>query len=281
MKLQYIVATVGCVALVSPSLAAGGAGEDGAPSSASRLEMGMTIYAAGITIGKVDMDATIRDGQYHVVSNLSTSGVVNAFWQSEIQATSSGKISDNSLQPTLYDSFTTNHASQRQEVSLSYEPGSPPRLYAEPAYRTTGYDVPTDEQKNTFDPLSAVMFLASGVAVAAENPCGVTAPVFDGRRRYDIELAKIKDTGISMDNGLYKGPAVVCSIKYRQLAGFKPNIIKANENFPPIQAWVAIFASAVRGHRYVVPLKVWAKTQYGLVAVVATSLKIDGLPPKV
>lgn len=263
------------------SFAAGGAGADETSAPSSSLQMAMTLYAAGITIGKVDMDATIRDGQYHVVSNLSTSGVVNAFWQSEIQATSSGKIDGNSIEPALYDSFDTNHASKKQEVSLSYEPGNPPRLYAEPAYKTTGYEVPKDEQKNTFDPLSAVMFLTSGVAVSADNPCAVTAPVFDGRRRYNIELHKIKDAHISMDNGLFKGQAVVCSIKYHQLAGFKPNIMKQSENFPPIEAWVAVFPSAVGGHNYVVPLKVWANTSYGLVAAVATSLKIDGAAPKV
>ena len=263
-----------------PAMAAGGAGADETSAPSSQLQMAMTIYAAGITIGKVDMDATIREDKYHVVSNLTTSGVVNAFWQSEIQATSSGTIGDRSIEPALYDSFDTNHAAKKQEVSLTYEPGSAPRLYAEPAYKTRGYDVPADQQKNTFDPLSAVMFMTSGVAVSADNPCAVTAPVFDGRRRYNIELGKIKNTTISMDNGLYKGPAVVCSVKYRQLAGFKPNIIKQNEKFPPVQAWVAVFPSAVSGHHYVVPLKVWANTPYGLVAVVATSIKIDGSPPK-
>jgi hypothetical protein len=29
-----------------------------------------------------------------------------------------------------------------------------------------------------------------------------------------------------------------------------------------------------------VPLRVWADTQYGIVAAVATALKIDGEPPK-
>jgi hypothetical protein len=272
-----LLATMGLAGLISlPANAAGGAGADETVSPSSQLQMAMTIYAAGIIIGKVDMDATIRDDKYHVVSNLTTSGVVNAFWQSEIQATSSGTISDKSIEPALYDSFDTNHSSKKQEVSLTYQAGSAPRLYAEPAYKMRGYEVPPEQQRNTFDPLSAVMFLTSGVAVSADNPCGVTAPVFDGRRRYNIELAKVKNTTISMDNGLYKGPGVVCSVKYRQLAGFKPNVIKQNERFPPVEAWVAVFPSAVTGHHYVVPLKVWANTQYGLVAVVATSIKIDG-----
>jgi hypothetical protein len=263
-----------------PAYAAGGAGADQAAAPSSQLQMAMTIYAAGITIGKVDMDATIRGADYHVVSNLITSGVVNAFWKSQIQATSSGKIGIKTLEPALYDSFDTNHASNKQEVSLSYESGSPPHLYAQPAYKTRGYEVPPEQQKDTLDPLSAVMFLTSGVAVSAENPCDVTVPVFDGRRRYNVELSKVSNTNISMDNGLYRGHGVLCSVKYRQLAGFKPNIIKQNENFPPIQAWLAVFPSNVAGRNYVVPLKVWANTPFGLVAVVANSLKIDGATPR-
>jgi hypothetical protein len=273
-------AALGLAVLLSqPAMAAGGAGADETAAPSSQLQMAMTLYAAGITLGKVDMDATIRNGQYHVVSNLSTSGVVNAFWQSEIQATSSGKITASGIEPTLYDSFDTNHASKKQEVSLSYEDGNPPRLYAEPAYKTTGYEVPAEQQKNTLDPLSAIMLLTSGVAVSAADPCTVVDPVFDGRRRYNIELSKIKDTTINMDNGLYKGHVALCGVRYRQLAGFKPNIIKQNEKFPPIEAWMAVFPSAVYGHNYVVPLKVWANTPYGLVAAVATSLKIDGTTP--
>ena len=42
--------------------------------------------AGGVTLGKVDLDATVRGSEYHVVSHLQTDGVVNAFWKSTIQA---------------------------------------------------------------------------------------------------------------------------------------------------------------------------------------------------
>ena len=84
------------------------------------------------------------------VSNFQTSGVVNAFWQAEIQATSSGKVGAKNLcSPALYDSFDINRTGKKQEVSLTYDNGNPPRLYADPAYSTTGYEVKPDDQKNT------------------------------------------------------------------------------------------------------------------------------------
>jgi len=259
--------------------AAGGAGAEQSQQPSSGLQMAMTIYAGGITIGKVDMDAKIVGDEYHVVSNLETSGVVNAFWQSQIQASSNGKIGSHELQPTLYDSFYTGHTENHQEVSLSYENGTPIRLYANPPYSTTGFEVKPEDKKSTFDPLSAVVFIASGVGAKADNPCSVLAPVYDGRRRYNIELSKVKDTSIDMDNGVYKGPALLCEIKYKQLAGFSPRVLR-DSNFPTITAWVATFPSSVPGRSYAVPLRVWAKSQYGIIAAVVTSFKIDGAPVK-
>ncbi|HEY0282679.1 MAG TPA: DUF3108 domain-containing protein [Rhizomicrobium sp.] len=282
MRLRFLALGIALctLPLAGVAHAAGGAGANRDQQPSSGLQMAMTLYAGGITIGRVDMDAKIVGNKYHVVSNLETSGVVNAFWQSVIQASSSGKIEDNLLQPTLYDSFYTGHNTEKhQEVSLTYENGTPVRLYANPPYSTTGYEVKPEDKKATFDPLSAVVFIASGVGAKEANPCSVLAPVYDGRRRYNIEMRKVKDTTVKMDNGLYKGPAVHCEIKYKQLSGFKPRVLK-DANFPLINAWVATFPSAVSGRSYAVPLRVWAQSQYGVVAAVATSFKIDGAAPK-
>lgn len=260
-----------------PVWAAGGAGVEAPLQPASRLEMTMTLYAGGITMGRMSLDASMRGSDYHAVSTLQTSGVINAFWQSEIQATSSGKLSGKTLMPALYDSFYTGQAGKKQEVSLSYEASDPPKLFADPVYATTGFEVKPDDTKNTLDPLSAITFLFSGIAGA---PCSATAPVFDGRRRYDIELTRLRDVDIKMDNGLYAGKGVECTARYRQIAGFRPRVLKNNESFPLIHAWFITLPSAVAGHAYTVPVRIWAETKYGVLAILATGLKIDGETPK-
>jgi hypothetical protein len=274
--LQSLTKFLPLVALLAatPAFAAGGAGGDAPAPPASRLEVAMTLYAGGITMGHMDIDATYRGTEYHAVSNMQTSGVVNAFWQSQIQATASGKLAGKDFAPTLYDSFDTR-SGKRQQVSLSFENGMP-KLYADPVYATTGYEVKPDDIKNTLDPLSAVTFIFSGIA---GNSCGFTTPVFDGRRRYDVEMTKIKDLDIRMDNGLYQGKAVQCDVRYRQRAGFRPNVLKANESFPLIHAWIVRVPSGVTGRDYTVPVRVWADTKYGTLAVLATALKVDGQNP--
>jgi hypothetical protein len=261
------------------AFAAGGAGSEQAAGPTSGLTMAMTLYAGGITLGKVDMDAKFVSGKYHVSSNLETSGVVNVFWQSQIQATSSGVLEKRLMQPTLYDSFYTGHKANHQEVSLTFENGDPVRLYANPTYPLTGYEVKPEDKKGTFDPLSAMLYIASGVGAEPGNPCSVKAPIYDGRRRYDVRLTKVKATQINMDNGLYKGPGIECAIEYKQIAGYKPRVLK-DANFPTIHAWVASFPSAVSGRTYNIPMRVWADSQYGRIAAVTTQLKIDGQAPK-
>jgi hypothetical protein len=263
-----------------PAWAAGGSGADNPGLPSSHLEVAMTLYAGGITMGHMDLDATLRGSDYHVVSTMQTSGVVNAFWQSEIQATASGKLGARNFTPALYDSFDTGHLGRKQQVSLTYDGSGPPRLFTDPVYSTTGYEVKPDETKNTLDPLSAVTFIFSGMGMSANNPCSVTAPVFDGRRRYDIEMSKIRDVDIKMDNGLYTGKGVECEVRYHQVAGYRPRVLRANESFPLIHAWIAAFPSQVTGRAYTVPVRVWADTKYGVLAMIANSLKVDGDNPK-
>lgn len=260
----------------SAALAAGGAATDQKATPSDSLQLAMTLYAGGITLGKVDMDAKFSDGKYRVVSNLETSGVVNVFWQSEIQASSSGRLDAKRLEPELYTSFYTGHNARHQEVSLTYENGYPAKLYANPPYSLRGYEVKPEEKKGTFDPLSAVLYIASGVG-ATSSPCNLSAPVYDGRRRYSITMTKVEDITITMDNGLYKGPGYKCEIIYKQISGFSPRVLR-EANFPKIYAWVAEVSSG--GRHFMVPMRVWAKSQYGTIAAVTTVLKINGQTPK-
>jgi hypothetical protein len=278
--MRSILAATFTTLLLGPNLAfaAGGQAADQAQKPSSQFQASMSLYAAGIALGKVDMDATFRGDDYHVVSNLTTSGVVNAFWQSQIQATSTGKISGGKIAPSLYDSFYTGRNAKNQEVSLTYENGMP-RLYANPTFPTRGYEVPADQQKNTFDPMSTVVALTAAARPEAKNPCGIVLPVFDGRRRYNIELIKEKEADIKMDNGVYKGRVSVCSVKYNQISGFSPGVLKAKQSFPPIHAWVATYQSN-DGRTFTIPLRVWADTEYGTIVGIVNRIAIDGVPQK-
>jgi len=277
MKYRFLLPLL-FLAISSPVWAAGGAGSDEPAPPGDQIQLGMTMYAGGISFGKMDIDTTLRGTDYHSVSNFQTSGVVNAFWQSEIQATSSGKVGGKTLQPGLYDSFDINITGKKQEVSLTYDNGAP-KLYADPVYSTTGFEVKPEDQKDTLDPLSAATFIISGLSGDPSNLCNLSTRIFDGRRLYSITMSKVKDTNIKMDNGLYAGKAALCQVKYRALGGMRPRVLRINESFPTINAWVVSYPGAA-GHNFSVPVRLWADTQYGQLSVVADTLKIDGQQPK-
>ena len=267
-----------CLPVSGPATAQGGASAvQSSQVPDSRLEIALTLYAGGVTMGKVDMDAAVRGDEYRVVSHLQTDGVANAFWKATIQATSSGKLAGKNLTPALYDSYTIRRDGQKQQVSLTYA-NNAPKLFSEPAYNTTQWPVKPEEQRNTFDPLSAVMSIVSGSLAQGGNACNTTTPVFDGRRRYNIEMKNVRDVDIKLDNGLFAGKGMLCQLKYVQVAGFRPTLINEKDRYPVINAWMTTVKSGNRD--YTVPVRVWTETRYGMIAAVATNLKIDGNSPK-
>lgn len=262
------------------ALAAGGAGGETVATGPTRtLDLAYDIYVGGVTLGKVDMSARMQGGDYKVVSSLDTAGIVNRFWQSHIQASSSGELQGNRIHPGTYDSTSTHTGSDKtQVVNMKYSGDAPATVEADPPY-SEKYPIPEDQKKDTFDPGSAILRVATGVAATADNPCGAVTPVFDGRRRYDVLLRFVKKTDVKLDNGVYAGPALLCEIKYIQVAGYKQKILDENKKLPQMFAWIASVPSRTDPSKtYLVPLRLWATTDFGIAAAVASKVRLDGGP---
>ncbi len=259
-----------------PVLGAGGEGQDDA-SPASTLDLTYDLYVGGISLGRVSMSSRVQGNDYKAVSTLETKGIVNALWQAKIEAASSGLVNGGRVQPNLYDSFSQNRSQARRHATLSFGADGPKALQSDPPYEDNHYPVPENQRKQTLDPLSAAIYLTASATAKPEKPCEVTAPIFDGRRRYDVAFNYMKKTDISMDNGVYSGPAFVCQIHYNQIAGYQQTVIEANKKFPKMYAWVVEAKSTADPNRYyMVPVRVWAETAYGIVVALASQVKLDG-----
>jgi Protein of unknown function (DUF3108) len=261
----------------SQALAAGG--EDvNAATPAATLELAYELYAGGIPLGKAGMSARFQGTDYKAISTLETSGIVNAFWQSKIEAASSGLLGKGRVQPSLYDSFSQNRSAPRRHATLTFDPEGPKTLMSDPPYADNRYPVSDELRKRTLDPLSAVIYLTASASTAADaKPCEAVAPIFDGRRRYDVSFSFVRKTNVRMDNGLYSGPAMVCQVHYKQIAGYQQSVIEDNKKFPKLFAWVIPAKSSSDPDRtFMVPLRVWAETEFGIVVALASQVKLDG-----
>jgi hypothetical protein len=267
--LLVLFATAGSAAPSSSRLASLG----GATSGAVSFDYSIAFWS--IPFGRTHFDAQIGPTGYRTQSHFETSGVVNTFWQSIIDASSTGQLSAHGVSPMLYDSFY-RRGSKHQRVKLTYAADGMPVTIADPPYNTHKYPVTDAEKKEGLDPLGAGTSFLMGMHASAANPCGTVAAVFDGRRRYNIEFTWLRDEPVKLENGLYRGTAHLCQLHYNQIAGFKPKILKEGREMPPAYAWVAEIPSAAapNGH-YLLPLKLWASTGFGTVTATLTQMKVD------
>lgn len=259
-----------------PANAALAAGGEIIDEPASTLELGYRLYAGGIPLGQVDFSARIRGDSYTAASTLETVGVANALWEARLEATSFGSFRDQDLLPANYDAFSIHAATNgnRQQVTLAYTDGLP-TVTPNPAY-TNPIILEDDKKQDTLDPVSALVRAVTSYEAHTEEPCAVLAPVFDGRRRYTVTLDYVRSRNVSMDNGLYSGEVQICELEYDPVAGASQRVFEG-DNVPDIFLWVTTIQSTADPERhYVLPLRLWAETDFGIIVSLLTSIRLDG-----
>ena len=246
----------------------------------STLSLAYSIAFWGIPFGQTNYDGRFNNGGYSASSHFETSGIVSVFWRAIIDATVTGRFGNHTLIPSEYDSFYRRSADKKERVKVTFA-GGDATTYADPPYNVNQYPVTAEQKREAVDPMSAVTLILAGVKADAANPCGTVAPVFDGRRRYDITFTYLKDEPVKLNNGLFNGRAHLCQLHYKQIAGFKPKIMKEGAAFPPMFADFADVpdSASAEGH-YVVALKLWSSLSWGTVSAELTKLHVGAEPAK-
>lgn len=271
-------AAIAAAVLAIPAIAVGGNVQSTKVASLENnasLGVAYTISFWGIPFGHTDFDSKFHQETYSTISHFETSGIVSMFWQAKIEATSNGQVTPHALMPAVYDSLYQRGDDKKERVKVTFS-DTDPTVEADPPYPTAQYPVTPEQKKEALDPLSAVTLILVGLKADTTNPCGTVAPVFDGRRRYNIEFTYLRDEKPNIDASLWKGTAHLCQLHYHQIAGFKPKIMKEGKSFPPIYGWFVDVpnASAPGGH-YEIALKVWASTGWGTVDATLSRLRVN------
>jgi len=186
--------------------------------AAEPVRLGYTIYAGGFHV----LDASIvldlgRDG-YTVEVNAQTQGILGTLFPWRTLARSDGKLNAGEAQPRIHRQ-TGTWRGQDRAVSLYYDgSGSVLAEVRPPDDPAEREPVPPELVPGTTDPLSAVLSVASAVAVG--RGCSETVPVFDGRRRYDLTFQAMGSRNLPPSRySVFSGPAVQCQVTSKVLAG--------------------------------------------------------------
>jgi len=102
------------------------AGDQAKPTKVAALENGSSLGVAytisfwGIPFGHTDFDSKFKQEAYNTTSHFETSGIVSAFWNAKIEASSSGQVAPHGLAPTVYDSFYQRGADKKERVKVTF-----------------------------------------------------------------------------------------------------------------------------------------------------------------
>jgi hypothetical protein len=179
-----------------------------------------------------------------------------------------GTVSEESrLSPTKF-STTDSFFGQREERSVTFEDGNVKEITGSKSSQTEA-SLADQYGRGVVDPLTA-MLVPGALTDAA---CKGTVRVFDGRQRFDVALA-FRRMGQAKAKDGYAGPALVCSGKYKPIAG------KGESAFMPsfISDYLAgqepeVILAPLSGTRLLALFRVSLNTVVGSIVVQATQFK--------
>ena len=259
--LVYIVPLL----LVSPAQAQG------------RLDAKYQASLSGIVIGKGNWTIVVGDKDYSGATSGGTTGLVKAIGGGHGTGSVQGKLVAGRFVPDAYLS-SVFYGKKNETIRIAFAADRVTASTIEPEPPPTPDRIPvTDAQKRgVSDPMSGMMFAVPGKdELPNAQACAAKAAIFDGRMRYDLQLAFKQMETVALASGA-KLPAVVCSISFKPLAGYVPSraaikyLIKRHD--------MDVALAPITGTRVMVPVRVRIPTPIGLGVVQAVEFNTVSQP---
>jgi hypothetical protein len=264
--------------LVAICAAVGSLAAAGEAAAQSRLDARYTATLAGLPIGEGSWLIVIGDGDYSATANGTTTGLMRAFTGGRGQTVTRGTLQAG--KPAVASYAASIHSYKKvDEISLKVEAGTVKDLKLDPPAETDADRVPVtdDTKRGVLDPMTATLIRMPGTGdLMSPEACRRSLPVFDGRLRYDLNLAFKRMDQVKADRG-YAGPVVVCAVYFAPVAGYIPTraAIKYLKEQRNMELWLAPIA----GTRVLVPYRVEGPTPIGRAVLEADEFVVTALPP--
>ncbi len=229
------------------------------------------VSLAGVTIGKGSWVAEIDDDRYTTSAAGQIAGILRAFSGADGSATARGVMKDGRPLPTDYAGHLISDDGDEQ-VRMSLDAGVVTSLSAlSPVPATNRVPVTEADRRGVLDPLSAGLIAVAGDSESmSTTACERTLPVFDGRQRFDVTLTFKRMDTVEPEAG-YHGPALVCGVSYRPLAGYRRDhfAVKYLSEARDVEMWLV----PVVGTRILMPARVLIPTLIGTAVIEARTLE--------
>ena len=251
----------------------------GTARAQGRLDASYVVTLSGVPIGKGGWSIDIQDDQYSATASGATSGLLRVFASGQGTSVVRGVVSAGQPSPLSYVSkiIADKHI---DDVRISFAGGAVKDYVADPPAVPSADRVPLTDahRRGVNDPMTASMIRVAGNGdTFVPEVCQRTIPVFDGRMRYDLQLAFKHLDRVSSEKG-YQGTVVVCSVYFMPIAGHIPerSAIRYLVEQRDMEMWLAPIA----GTRLMVPYRASIPTPIGLGILQATQFASIPRPPR-
>lgn len=239
----------------------------GGASAQGTLKAHYRISMTGVTIGHVNWLVDIGDSAYTSAASGEAGGIFAILFSGNGMAKTEGTAANGKLSPSVF-AFEMHDDDGKTEFRVTFKDGIA-REQITPDREPTSDRVPIadKDRRNVLDPLSAVLATeAPGVEVLAPENCNRTLRIFDGRRRYDLDLSFIRVDKLAL-KGSYNGPALVCQVILHPVAGHRPDsmLVKYVAGRHDMELWFA----PINGTAVLAPLRVAMPTLVGTLKIEA------------
>lgn len=262
-----ILATLVALAGASPAAAQG------------RLEAQYTASLAGIPIGKGNWIIEIGDSHYSAAASGVTTGLMRAFTGGQGTSAAQGKLLAGKPVAAAYVATVTTRK-KTESIRFALTDGAVADVKLDPPQDQDKERVPVTEEslRGVLDPMTGMLVRTSGTgSPLTPEACRRTLAIFDGKLRYDLQLAFKRVDTVKAERG-YAGPVLVCAAYFTPVAGFiaSRSTIRYLSRQRDMEVWLAPIA----GTRVLVPFRAQGPTPVGLAVLEADEFVSTATPVK-
>jgi len=229
----------------------------------AKLDAHYTVSLAGLPLGHGTWTIEIGENQFSTSARGATAGLLRIFASGQGQSSARGVISGGQLVSSTYSSSIYTDK-KYDEVRMVIAGGTVKEFSAEPPNTPNASRVPLTDahRRGVSDPMTAslVRIPGNGDTVVPAG-CQRTLSVFDGRMRYDLQLAFKRFDTVTSQAG-YQGRVVVCAVRFAPIAGHVPDryAIKYLMEQHDMEMWLAPIA----GTRIIAPYRISIPSPVGV-----------------
>jgi hypothetical protein len=214
----FASAALGAALLIGPPAAGA---EAGAPAAPTQVAACYEIAWGGVGFANLSLTVTAERG-FRAETLIQTFGLVDLFGPFHYDATSNGRLVNAEFAlPGRYIVLDGDKPDKLERIALDFDPNSgavsqqvtPPRQKerVEPALRT-----------GAVDPLTALLQARGAIRRSLQGgPTTVLVPIYDGSKRYDLELEVLGHTRQRFGGTTWS--LIHATARLRPIAGFRPS----------------------------------------------------------